>query len=131
MKAGLTIAQNEGSKSIYDESVSEFKICIGYRSSCMENIESARCRGANLQQLMASKFSYHSFGYPSHMENRLLEFLLDTLPMRLQKILKTGSSNQYFLGRVMWGPLKTIKELNQFGIGIKLNGSTNSKAKTQ
>ncbi len=125
-KAGLTIAQMRVASPFMSESKSSLNMYRVidphvWRTLC------ARVQGANFVATYGKQISYHSFKLPKgHTWKSFVKFLLDTLPNETAKNFKDRFIQSIlFWGRVGRGlPEKIIKELREFGIGIKLNGAT-------
>lgn len=125
-KAGLTIAQMRVASPFMSESKSSLNLYRVIDPHVWATL-CARVAGANFIATYGKQLNYHSFKLPEgHTWKSFVKFLLDTLPKEVSGNFKMrfAQSLKYW-GRVGRGlSEKTIKELQDAGIEIKLNGPT-------
>lgn len=132
-KAGLTIAQMRVASPFMSESKSSLNLYRVIDPHVWQTL-CARVHGANFIATYGKQLNYNSFKLPEgHTWKSFVKFLLDTLPKEVAENFKLRfiQSLKYW-GRVGRGlPEKTIKELQEAGVGIKLNGATAHGNKTK
>lgn len=132
-KAGLTIAQMRVASPFMSESKSSLNLYRVIDPHVWQTL-CARVHGANFIATYGKQLNYNSFKLPEgHTWKSFVKFLLDTLPKEVAENFKLRfiQSLKYW-GRVGRGlPEKTIKELHEAGVGIKLNGATAHGNKTK
>lgn len=125
-KAGLTIAQMRVASPFMSESKSSLNLYRVIDPHVWQTL-CARVHGANFIATYGKQLNYNSFKLPEgHTWKSFVKFLLSTLPKEVSENFKMRfiQSLKYW-GRVGRGlPDKTIKELQESGIEIKLNGNT-------
>lgn len=132
-KAGLSIHQMRVASPFMSESKSSLNLYRVIDPHIWATL-CARVAGANFIATYGKQLSYHSFKLPQgHTWKSFVKFLLDTLPKEVSENFKIRfiQSLKYW-GRVGRGlNEKTIKELLDAGIAIKLNGATAHGNKTK
>lgn len=132
-KAGLSIHQMRVASPFMSESKSSLNLYRVIDPHIWATL-CARVAGANFIATYGKQLSYHSFKLPQgHTWKSFVKFLLDTLPKEVSENFKIRfiQSLKYW-GRVGRGlNEKTIKELQDAGISIKLNGATAHGNKTK
>jgi len=125
-KAGLSVHQMRVASPFMSESKSSLNMYRVIDAQVWARL-CARVQGANFVATYGKQLSYHSFKLPNgHTWKSFTKFLLDTLPKEVSENfrLRFAQSIRYW-GRVGRGlPEKTINELLDAGIGIKINGYT-------
>lgn len=125
-KAGLSIYKMRVASPFMSESKSSLNLYRVIDPHVWATL-CARVNGANFVATYGKQLNYHSFKLPEgHTWKSFVRFLLDTLPPSAAKNFKNRFIQSLrFWGRVGRGlPQKTIKELQEAGIEIKLNGNT-------
>ncbi len=132
-KAGLTVAQMRVASPFMSESMSSlnlYRVIDPYVWSTL----CARVAGANFIATYGKQLNYHSFKLPEgHTWKSFVKFLLATLPKETAENFRERfiQSIRYW-GRVGRGlEEKTIRELQEGGIEIKLNGETRHGRQTK
>lgn len=131
--AGLTVAQMRVASPFMSESKSSLNMYRIIDPPVWQTL-CARVHGANFIATYGKQLSYHSFKLPEgHTWKSFVKFLLATLPEEVsENFKKRFIQSLYFWGRVGRGlPQKTIKELLENNVQIKLNGMTPHGAKTK
>ncbi len=132
-KAGLSIAQMRVASPFMSESKSSLNLYRVIDPHVWQTL-CARVHGANFIATYGKQLNYNSFKLPEgHTWKSFVKFLLSTLPKEVAENFKMRfiQSLRYW-GRVGRGlPDKTIKELQNAGVNIKLNGLTAHGGKTK
>jgi len=125
-KAGLSIAQMRVASPFMSESKSSLNLYRVIDPNVWARL-CARVQGANFVATYGKQINYNSFKLPEgHTWKSFTKFLLDTLPKEVSENFKM----RFIQSFKVWGRLgrglddKTIKELTNAGIEIKLNGKT-------
>lgn len=124
--AGLTIAQMRVASPFMSESKSSLNLYRVIDPHVWATL-CARVQGANFIATYGKQLNYHSFKLPpGHTWKSFTKFLLDTLPKEVSENFKMRFIQSLkFWGRVGRGlSEKTIQELQDAGVDIKLNGLT-------
>lgn len=132
-KAGLTIHQMRVASPFMSESKSSLNLYRVIDPHVWATL-CARVQGANFVATYGKQLNYHSFKLPEgHTWKSFVKFLLDTLPKEVSENFKQRFIQSFkYWGRVGRGlPQKTINELAQAGICVKLNGLTAHGRKTK
>lgn len=124
--AGLTIAQMRVASPFMSESKSSLNLYRVIDPNVWSRL-CARVMGANFAATYGKQLDYKSFSLPQgHTWKSFVKFLLDTLPDETAKNFKLRfiQSLKYWsrIGRGL--EEKTIKELQELNVPIKLNGKT-------
>lgn len=125
-KAGLSIHQMRVASPFMSESKSSLNLYRVIDPHVWATL-CARVQGANFIATYGKQLNYHSFKLPEgHTWKSFVKFLLATLPKEVSENFKLRFIQSFkYWGRVGRGlPEKTIKELQEAGINIKLNGAT-------
>lgn len=125
-KAGLSIHQMRVASPFMSESKSSLNLYRVIDPHVWATL-CARVQGANFIATYGKQLNYHSFKLPpNHTWKSFVKFLLATLPKEVAENFKMRFIQSLkFWGRTGRGlPDKTIMELEQAGVGFKLNGNT-------
>lgn len=131
--AGLTIAQMRVASPFMSESKSSLNLYRVIDPHVWQTL-CARVQGANFIATYGKQLNYHSFKLPpGHTWKSFVKFLLETLPEETSKNFR----ERFIQSIKYWGRIgrgleeKTIKELQDAGIPIKINGLTHHGRQTK